>query len=164
MRLVARLTGLACIAALAGCLPGDRDRPPSFRLGEESCAQCRMIISDERFAAALASEAGEPLKFDDVGCLVLHEQGLRRSGTTLWVHEYLGSAWVKADDVWFVHSRRIASPMGYGLGAVAQGHRAGAGEEDSRLLRFDQLYEVLNTEPDGSDAGSLKAQLNGTDK
>ena len=43
--------------------------PPTVRYGQDPCAGCGMIISDDRFAAAWVDPAGEaaPRLFDDGG-------------------------------------------------------------------------------------------------
>ena len=59
---------------LAGCSQATEIKPPTIRYGEDKCADCDMIINDERFAAAAIREisAGdyESLLFDDIGDLV----------------------------------------------------------------------------------------------
>jgi copper chaperone NosL len=129
------------LAAAAGCGPADATRPPTVRFGEEACAFCRMIISDERFAAARVSTSGEVLKFDDVGCLLRHEADDPQPAAAYWVHNFRGPDWLNAREAVYVPSGRVASPMGYGLVAVpnAQAARDMTTDSTGRMLRFGDL-------------------------
>jgi copper chaperone NosL len=129
----------------AGCGPADTSRPPSVRFGEEACAFCRMIISDERFAAARVSAGGEVLKFDDLGCLLRHEATQTQPAAAYWVHDFRGQDWLNAREAIYVASGRVASPMGYGLAAVAtaQAAREMATALAGRTLRFGDLAGFL---------------------
>src|SRR5690606_1291959 len=54
--------------ALLGCRAADPDAPPSIAYGESPCAECGMIISDDRFGVATVVEGPrgpETLLFDD---------------------------------------------------------------------------------------------------
>ena len=60
-----RLVYAAFLAALifsAGCSGLSSDKAPNIRYGKDPCAECRMIIGDERFAAAFVNEDGEGYK------------------------------------------------------------------------------------------------------
>ena len=90
MKPILVLAGLIAAGLLAGCRPVDLSRPPAVRFGEEACASCRMIISDERFAAALVTATGEILKFDDIGCLIRQEADQARPEVVYWVRNFQG--------------------------------------------------------------------------
>jgi copper chaperone NosL len=138
-----RITWLVWAGAglIAGCGPADTSQPPAVRFGEEACAGCRMIISDERFAAARVDADGETLKFDDFGCLLGHDANEVRPAAVYWVRNVSGKEWLNARQAIFVHSAKVISPMGHGLAAVptAQSARELAADPDSRTLRFEQL-------------------------
>jgi copper chaperone NosL len=136
---------LAFVLLFTGCGPSDLHRPPALRLGQEACAHCRMIISDDRFASALETAEGETQKFDDLGCMILHESVGVRHETRYWVRDYGSDAWLDARDAVFIHSPRIASPMGYGFAAAPTIEHAAVPANDpaSRTLRFDELWGFL---------------------
>ncbi len=130
------LTGFSGIAA-AGVLLGYRalpegsegraDGPPTFSLGADSCAHCKMIISDLRFAAAWREPAGKTLRFDDIGCMTGKYQDERPSeGSTFWVHDYLDESPMEAAGASFIVAPAIITPMAYGLAAVAAANQAEA--------------------------------------
>jgi copper chaperone NosL len=103
-----------------------------------------MIISDERFAAAVVTANGDALKFDDVGCLIQHEAGHLRGDAAYWIHDFLGREWLDARRAVFVHSASISSPMGHDLAAVPTAHAAEELKgEPTRVLQFSELPGFL---------------------
>jgi copper chaperone NosL len=140
MRPIIGMTGLIAAGLLAGCHRIDAG-PPTVRFGEEACASCRMIISDERFAAAIVTATGDALKFDDIGCLIEHEADGVRPDTAYWVRDVQGREWLDARAARFVHSPSVVSPMGFGLAARADGPATNG--PDGRTLRFDELPGFL---------------------
>jgi nitrous oxide reductase accessory protein NosL len=104
-----------------------------------------MIISDERFAAALTTEAGDSAKFDEVGCLFEHEvEGIMES-TRYWVRDFKEDEWLDARQATFMRSKTATSPMGFGLVAMRSPPAAGeqAGDFDGRTLRFHELPGLI---------------------
>ena len=149
MKPIGALAGLIAAGLLAGCRPVDLSRPPAVRFGEEACASCRMIISDERFAAALVTPAGDALKFDDIGCLIQQEAGRARPEVAYWVRGSQGQGWLNAREATFLHAPGVASPMGYGLAAIPAGQPADgpAADPTRRTLRFSELPGFLADPP-----------------
>jgi copper chaperone NosL len=130
---------------IAGCQGVDASRPPVVRWGEEACAGCRMIISDDRFAAALVTAKGDELAFDDIGCLIQHEAGQPRPDAGYWVRDFTGHGWLKAPEATFVHAKSVSSPMGHGLAALPSARAAKdlATDTTKRILRFSELPGFL---------------------
>lgn len=138
----------AILMLLTGCRPVDLSQPPVIRYGEEACAHCRMIIGDERFAAAIVSSEGDTSKFDDVGCLVEYSAEHPPGGeVAYWVRSTAGAEWLKADQAAYVHGPEIHSPMGYGLSALpsARFHHPHETTDETRPLHFSDLRSFLST-------------------
>jgi copper chaperone NosL len=123
------LTGVTGIAA-AGLVTGYQllpsgeentgDGPPTIAYGSDSCAHCKMIISDARFAAAWREPNGSVARFDDIGCMVaMHEEMPPAEGTAFWVHSYLDESPLLANDAAFVITEGVITPMAFGILAVA---------------------------------------------
>lgn len=53
----------------SGILSSCDSGPQPIRYGQDECADCSMIISDQRFGAEIITHKGKIFKFDDVGCL-----------------------------------------------------------------------------------------------
>lgn len=108
---------------VSGCAERDLTKPPKIGYGRDICAQCRMIIEDERFACAAVSADGRYLKFDDIGCMAANE---RENGQALraWTRDAEGDGWIAKEKAVFVHSKDLVTPMGYGLAAFSTEGRA----------------------------------------
>jgi copper chaperone NosL len=104
-----------------------------------------MIINDSRFAAAYANEQGQWRKFDDIGCLLLYWRRAGEGATRVWVRSFGGDAWLDAEHAVFVRSKRIETPMGYGLAAVSS--RQDAMELTTKVagesLTFRQVNQLV---------------------
>jgi copper chaperone NosL len=150
---------IACLCAVAaGCSGATEDRPPTLRLGEEACDHCRMLINDERFAAALLTADGETRKFDEIGCLLDYQAANTAPVRRYWVRCYRSSQWLDAPHAFFVHSPQLHTPMGCGLAAVSTLAEARelADELHGRIVRFDELPTVIKPRTgDGLSASGL---------
>ena len=90
------MAAASCAVALLGCEQIDPNLPPDLRPGEETCARCRMLITEERFAAAAVDAEGEARKFDDIGCLLLERAEVGNLAARYWTKGYRSSQWLDA--------------------------------------------------------------------
>ena len=139
---------VCCILGLLviGCQAPRADLPPQIRYGEETCAFCGMLISEERFAAALTAATGETKTFDDIGCL-LHDLAEQDHSTVrAWVHDYGSGRWLEAPRAVFVHSDDVPTPMGGGLFAFSTQEAAEqfTREVHGTVMRFGQLSSTMD--------------------
>ena len=116
-----RWTVLAVASLAAACAATPIDGPPPIRAGQDLCHGCGMVISDLRYAAAVADDAdGEPgvYLFDDLGCLVRWELG-HPPGThrRRWVHDRAAGDWIDAGSARYARDDAWVTPMGSGLAA-----------------------------------------------
>lgn len=141
-----RLLIAMILAAAFGC---EREGPPTVRYGDEACAHCRMIVNDDRFAAAVVTETGETLKFDDICCLVDYVAEKPNTAKRIWVRGYQSAQWHDAKTVYFAFGPKLHTPMGSGLAAVATEVEANAlaAEWSGKTLRFDELATFLASKP-----------------
>lgn len=141
------------LGALAGvegaCGGSDASGPPSIEYGRDMCAECHMIISDERFASAYRTSGGEVRIFDDPGDLV--SQGLRKGeldGAEVWVHDYGTRKWVDGSKATYVvGADGVQSPMGWGVAAYgrAADARAFAGDSRGRVVAWKDLLGMARS-------------------
>ncbi|HEY7428660.1 MAG TPA: nitrous oxide reductase accessory protein NosL [Gemmataceae bacterium] len=138
-------------ALAAGCSGATEDRPPSLRFGEEACDHCRMLINDDRFAAALVTADGETRKFDEVGCLLEYQAKDPAPARRSWVRCYRSSQWLDAQQAFFVHSPQLHTPMGCGLAALPTfaNARELADELHGRIVLFNELPSVRKSQTGG---------------
>jgi copper chaperone NosL len=131
---VALVAGTVTALVATGCARPSSDEPPKVHYGEDPCSECRMIVSEERFATAVVAELDglmETHAFDDVGCQLRWEAS-RDHGVVRarWVHDHATGEWLRAEEAHFVHGADIRSPMGSGV--LARATHADAATEAER--------------------------------
>jgi copper chaperone NosL len=120
-RLRRHATAVAASVVAALFLSACAAAPEAVHWGVEECAQCQMVISDDRYAAQVVDQRGKTYKFDAIECMTafLNSDSLAAADIhSVWVADGR-EAWVRAEDAHFVHSETIRSPMGAGLTAHA---------------------------------------------
>lgn len=114
----ATLAGGGMLIALLPDSEKKTEGPPEIVFGSDSCAHCRMIISDARFAAGWRDKSGDETHFDDIGCMVNHARDYPPAQpATFWVHNYHTEEWLDAALASFVIDPSIKTPMSYGIAA-----------------------------------------------
>lgn len=126
--------GLVVLAALVppGCGGPPLSGPPDLRLGRDECAECGMLINEDRSPGAfLLDESGHRRHalFDDAGCLLdYHHKNPEAAVLGTFVRDYDTRVWLDATAATFVlgDPDRLPTPMGSGIAAFAEGDRANA--------------------------------------
>ncbi len=113
-----RWIGIGWIVGWMACASYGKT-PPDIRYGEDVCDACHMVISESRFAAALTTPDGHVYLFDDIGCMVRFVQTQNVTIQNAWVHDYTTTIWTPVETALFVRTRRVTTPMGYGVIAFA---------------------------------------------
>lgn len=121
---------------LTGCSSFLKDKPPVIRYGKDACQQCKMIISDEKFACAILDIIGGTYKFDDIGCMAAYESTHAVKVKKGWVHDAKTQAWLLASQAQYVHGSGLVTPMGYDVAAFAN-------EEDAESFIKEQAQGAL---------------------
>jgi copper chaperone NosL len=110
-----------------------------------------MAISERRYAAELVAPDGEAAKFDELGCLLRYLEG---AGSRDWrggffVVDVETGEWLHAGEAFFVRSREFKTPMGGGIIAFRERHRAEASSRrhGGELLGFEELIRVRPSGP-----------------
>jgi copper chaperone NosL len=120
------LLGAAALALTACGGGASADEPPKIDFGEDTCARCRMIISEERHAAGLVAGNGDQTIFDDAGEMIASVQVDGLNDRRVWVHDYQSQEWTDGTKAFYVVSADVMTPMGTGV--VAFRERAAADE------------------------------------
>lgn len=111
-------TGLAIILLLNlyACSP---EGPDPIALHKDTCAFCKMKISEGHFAAEAITKKGRVLKFDDVYCLKEYKN--ENAATEIaqhYVHYYPGNnELIPAEPAFYVKSNQLKSPMAGNIAA-----------------------------------------------
>lgn len=114
---------LGCVLATTpGCDDAELRGPPTIRLGRDECAGCGMIVSEDRFSAALLIERNgrrEHAVFDDLGCQLDFEFDRSPEFQVIdrFAHDHGTRLWLKLDSATFLYAdpRKAATPMGSGI-------------------------------------------------
>lgn len=99
-----------------------RDKTPTgpveMHYGEDVCERCKMIISEQSFAAQYLIAGGESRKFDDLGCLIEHlrenENDLKNL-EAVYVVDFGSGDWIDGKKAIYFQSGDVRTPMGYGI-------------------------------------------------
>jgi copper chaperone NosL len=109
------MTGRTLLLAVCVALACSRGPPGPSPVDprNDSCASCRMLVSDPRTAAQLVAPGEEPLFFDDLGCLsrYLREHSPRR-GAVAYVADHRTGSWVPAKEAVYLLQPAVSTPMG----------------------------------------------------
>lgn len=144
---------LICSLGLVSCADEPTLDPPEVRWGQDVCAECGMILSDDRYAAAVvAIHDGERHEYlyDDLGEMLAHPPDTKGS-TRQWARDMQTRLWIDASTAYYVRSRLLHTPMGYGVVAFAnpQDAKALSDENGGELLT---LHDLSAADPHGHDA------------
>ena len=136
-------TLLICLLLLAtGC--GNRLPRPAEIDATDMCAQCKMAISEKRYAAEMTDMEGNVIKFDNIDCMVRYAaaHGLRDKASAWFVMDSDGREWLDARQAFLVKSASIPGPMGSGVLAIRDSAAAEtmARRFSGRVLRFEDLW------------------------
>lgn len=116
-----RIAAVVFIVVLLAACSAEPPGPSELAFDSESCAFCRMVISDKRFPAQIVSPDRDPLFFDDLGCMVKHIAAHPLpENAVVFVTDYKTSMWIRARDASFYRCPNMASPMSSGVIATAK--------------------------------------------
>ena len=95
---------------------------------KDNCDNCKMSISDKRFACELVTEKGKVFKFDDLICLINyqneHKDQCKKAG--LHVNDFLSpNQLVPVQNLFYLKGQVIGSPMGGDMAAFSNKDSAG---------------------------------------
>ncbi len=114
-----------CVLVLALALGAGCARPEvmpePLAAGQESCAFCRMTVSQPEFASQLLVPGELPKFFDDLGCLhsYLTSTTPGPEGGVIFVTDHRSREWVRADTAVYTRAPAVATPMASHLVAHA---------------------------------------------
>jgi copper chaperone NosL len=89
--------------------------PEKINLNKDDCHNCKMSISDKRFACEIVTEKGRAYKFDDITCLMSFkkENQDKMANAIFYINNYLSpNDLLLSTNLTFVEGKHIGSPMG----------------------------------------------------
>lgn len=149
MKRTASTLTLTTLALLCSCDQGPKNAPPTIRLGYDVCAQCNMIISDQRWATATivgGPRGPEPVLFDDFNCQVNFEIGPPEQDILdRWSHDHATGEWIRTKDAHFLITPGMWTPMASSVAAFTLESDARATREThgGDIVPFDIAWKRL---------------------
>ncbi|WP_264739361.1 nitrous oxide reductase accessory protein NosL [Cytobacillus firmus] len=108
---------IAILAILLTACSSTVSEPAEIIQNKDSCDNCNMGITELESAAQLILKSGEPVLFDDIGCMTQYIQTENPEYDAAFVHDYLSSEWISLEASTFIQNGNIESPMSYGIAA-----------------------------------------------
>lgn len=121
MKILKNIVALTFISALVLLLSACSQEPHEVHYGSDECAYCKMMITDNRFAAQAVTETGKSIKFDAIECMADYasENKQQLHSSELWVSNFNNPGeWLNIDNAFLIKSEVINSPMGESLLAL----------------------------------------------
>ncbi|MGN7175269.1 hypothetical protein BK139_07935 [Paenibacillus sp. FSL R5-0490] len=129
---------MAVLAILLSACSSAASEPAEIKLNQDNCANCNMGIADLESSAQLILKSGEPVLFDDIGCMTHYLQTEKPEYEAAFVHDYLSREWILFDAAAFIQHSDIDSPMSYGIAAFESLKKA----EEYRKKHGGTVYSI----------------------
>ena len=150
---VRRYTGIITIWVIVFMISScTNQKPKPISIGVENCDFCLMGIANNRLAGEIVSPKGKVYKFDSIECLASFYQDhkLPEPGKDkIWVHDFFHpKEWLPGKSTYFLHSKKINTPMGMGLialknesqRATARSRFEGTEMDWNQVLRYVKMH------------------------
>jgi copper chaperone NosL len=124
------------LSVIVGCSEKVVEGPPVVKYGQAECAECGMILNDERYASAALIESAEGrtyLLFDDIGDQIVHLKKRSPRVIQQFVHDHNTREWIDVEKAFFLKSESFHTPMGSGIVAFRDRTTADARAKDARV-------------------------------
>ncbi len=109
------LTIVAVALLLTACGSGGKPAAADVNPEVDVCAHCNMAVPDNEHATQMILADGTVLKFDDIGCLIKHQDENELDIAVSYVRDANSLAWVELEQATFFYDKSIHTPMGYGI-------------------------------------------------
>ena len=111
MKLFGKLFLASSMMLLAACA---ETGPQDIAVGKDQCDNCKMTISEPKYATQLITEKGRLYKFDDISCLTDYETSNTESTTNAktYVADFPSGKFIERSTATFIKGGDIKSPMG----------------------------------------------------
>ena len=116
-----RALAAVLLALAATACAGGPPAPAALDTAHESCRFCRMVVSEQRFAAQIVAPHEEPLFFDDLGCLQRYVRRLSalQPGAFVYVADHRTGEWAPGGRAIYTRVPGLGTPMDGGMVAHA---------------------------------------------
>ena len=111
MKLLGKLLLASSMVFLAACAESG---PQEINVGKDQCDNCKMTISEPKYATQLITEKGRVYKFDDISCLNDYEVSNTETTTNAktYVADFPTGKFIETSTATLIKGGDIKSPMG----------------------------------------------------
>ena len=111
MKLFRSLILSGALLALASCA---KSGPQEIATGKDQCDNCKMTITEAKYATQLTTEKGRNYKFDDISCLQSYETSNpdKATNATSYVADFPSGQFIDLKTATLITGGTIKSPMG----------------------------------------------------
>jgi copper chaperone NosL len=136
------------LPACGPAVPG----PAALDTHNDACSECRMTVSNPRFASQLVAPGEEPRFFDDLGCLAAYLRDHERMppGAVAYVADHQSREWVPPSAAVFTLVPGLETPMGSHVVAHASASSRDADPASQRGTPVEQRAFFGSPLPDGT--------------
>jgi len=110
-----------------------------------------MLINELKYASAIRFENGEAKRFDDIGCMIDYLNKNNSKIKMCWIYDFINKKPMHAEDAYFVYSKALTTPMGFGIIGLKLKEQAAtiADKYKVEIISFNEVenkYHKLKTE------------------
>ncbi|MFN8544946.1 MAG: nitrous oxide reductase accessory protein NosL [Candidatus Binatia bacterium] len=129
------------VAAVVFLWPGPRTGSEVIAYGRDTCAYCRMHLSQPGWAGEMRDAEGQLTKYDDIGCLLQAMLKRHREIPEAWVEDHASGRLVPLLGAYLVRAPGATTPMGHGLVAFGDEESAHgfADAKGGEVVRLEDL-------------------------
>lgn len=111
MKLFGKLLVSISMIVLAACA---ETGPKEIAVGKDQCDNCKMTITEAKYATQLITEKGRLYKFDDINCMTDYEgsNAETTANAKTYVADFPTGKFIEASTATFIKGGDIKSPMG----------------------------------------------------
>lgn len=123
MKTVKNINLLFGVGALVLFVACGHSGPETININKDDCDNCKMSISDKRFACELVTEKGRAYKFDDLACMMSYKNDNKDKmlNAHFYINNYLlPNDLLLSDKLTFVEGENVGSPMGGNIAAFTK--------------------------------------------
>ncbi len=123
--------------------------PQDIRIGQQECDHCRMMISQEQFAAQLITQQARQYAFDAIECMaafVNQGDGRDLDIHSLWVPDFKEPGrWIAAEAATYLQSDGLRSPMALNFSAYADERSARDQQQEfgGQVVTWDGVQSIV---------------------
>jgi len=140
---------LILIIFVMGC---SQPAPKPINIGQDACDYCKMTIVDKKFGSEFITTKGKVFKFDSIECLAaftLISNIDEKDIFGLFVTDFNNpDNMISTDDLYFIHSKELKSPMSFGLVAIQDSSTAVNVRDASygEIVSWGKIVELVRKE------------------